>query len=347
MHVKEALRHLEAYNTDQRFKDALELLSAVEGIEAKATIDALVNGFLKDLQINQKPSPTELASMGPEQVLLFGETYHFARKFFQTSYDIENGSKTVFPAIQAVFDAATGIGILQSANLLGTISGLSTKSAETQKRIVTGVIDIVGKINLEYESALNVAEAEFGAKSDNYRTTKAKIDAKKMTLLGYFGDFLSDKVTLYIDEPTAASFEKYLKKEKKTDFDFRPNGDDSTRTYGYVAITRDYFAGLARLFGRNTVGGVRKLLEDVREVLGVDWNANRERSVGSIIFYTGNMDNPTRHSVKVSKGSVTGNEISLLTAVCDYVLRKKELPVNFRAMTTKARESFISYLGGK
>jgi|GEM_PF-3763312 hypothetical protein len=103
--VKAALAQKALYESEENFGFALDFVDDTFKLSSKETLDVMVNKFLTGRKIKVELTPEKLAPMPHQQIRLFSETFHFARKFFTTSYDADKERLNPIPLIQNVFDA--------------------------------------------------------------------------------------------------------------------------------------------------------------------------------------------------------------------------------------------------
>src|SRR3989344_8475336 len=191
--VNSALVHRNNYLGDESFEIALDYVSSSHQIAAKDELHKSVVSFLKGKDITY---PINLESLlqsehnrpAAEDVQLFGETLHFARKNVLTGYEVVPSSqdKTLNPLVimNYTFEALAPSDNRHAAKFLENMCGLMNKEGYVQAMLTDAVSLILPSLGGIYQKDL--ASIRFDESDARYTAEKVNVDQRHMEHLNKF-----------------------------------------------------------------------------------------------------------------------------------------------------------------
>ena len=192
LYVNEALAHRILYYNSENFNIARALVAECHGTNG-TNLDDMIKKFLTERNVLPNAELNDLLQMKEPDVRLFGDTHHFTRKFFTTTYGLPDNPNPILP-ISNVFNSLYVSGNEKSARFLRELAELSSQDPNNQKRILQITDDILPYAINKYKEAVGKVQTSRKKRTAAYESEIAAADNAHNMMLDKVIDFAREVI---------------------------------------------------------------------------------------------------------------------------------------------------------
>jgi len=319
--IKNANHQREKFLTDKNFAEAL---GGIGANTRQALTESVIN-YLLNFDIKADANLEELAAKRLGDVELVGETYHFARKMFLTSYDAVLPNADEFAdgvlLVNQVFNELTVFRDPQSKRtksvtgqedkdleykahataFLRSLSGIINKKEDVQQIAVQALMEVLPEIGNRYKAELEQLNAD-KKNAGKYGHLKLTLDRKYIGIQNQFLEYARDLIWSHV-KPDYSSQQNGEKPPSLWEKFARQAGLSDQEKNGSNRIYHSYLVELLSKAeeklraekkpntpssngGNANTYAIRALEEKIGLLTDIAWSSRRDSNEGDVNVYT-------------------------------------------------------------